>query len=75
MAGIYKRKNPSGTYRYRVQLRRKGFQSFYYSFSTAKEAIKWVEDHEEKYYIDPVKYHIWAEQTKKKARLKRLLDD
>ena len=41
---------------YRVIIRRKNTPLLSMTFETEKDAKKWVEDHEEKYIIDPTFY-------------------
>ncbi len=53
MATIYERKNQDGSSSYRIQIRRKGLPKFSATFCILSEAMKFVNDFEEKYCLDP----------------------
>lgn len=69
MATIYSRKNKDSSYTWRVMIRRKYIPILCLSFESKDEAIKWVEENENKYVLEYEKYHEWINQER--LRLER----
>lgn len=59
MASIFERLCKDGTSTFRVQIRRKGLPKLCLSFSSHKEAKKWVDEHEKQYIKCPERYQYW----------------
>ncbi len=70
MAGIHLRRDVKSKVSWRVYLRRKGIPSFSLIFSTREDAVKWCQNHEEKYYKDPDYYARWKQKLYREMRIK-----
>lgn len=53
MASIFPRKNRNGSTSWRLMIRRKGLKSFISVFPSREEAIKFAQENEKKYCLDP----------------------
>lgn len=67
MASIQKRKKFDGNYSYTVRIRIKNTPSLTITFDSFEEALEWVDNNEDRFREDPLKYFEWLDKRRANA--------
>lgn len=67
MASIQKRKKFDGNYSYTVRIRIKNTPSLTITFDSFEEALEWLDNNEDRFREDPVKYFEWLDRRRANA--------